>query len=67
MPSRRALRCVLSIDGMPEALAAMRRELARVLEAEAEAEADPRLARRLREIAAAFECGQVADGRAAAE
>ena len=42
----------------PELLFGMRSEMANVLREVADAEADARVARRLREIAAAFEAGQ---------
>lgn len=47
----------MRVDGMPEVLAAMRRELAESLRAVA-ANEEPRTATRLREVAAAFESGQ---------
>lgn len=47
----------LSVRNMPEVLSALRESLARILREEADAEADPRVARRLREIAAEFEVG----------
>lgn len=50
----------LKIDvlNFPEALHAMTSRLAFILREEADAEADPRIQRRLREIAARFEAGQ---------
>lgn len=50
---------VISFERMPEMLWAMRHELAKILRAEAGAESDPRVARRLIEIAATFETGQL--------
>lgn len=47
----------IRIDGFPEALFAMRTEMARFLRAEAETESDPRFARRLGELADVFEAG----------
>ena len=47
----------LSLRDMPEVLAGMRVELAKVLREEAGEETDPRTARRLREIADYFEAG----------
>lgn len=46
----------ISITDIPEALAGMRRELAKLLREVAGGEA-PAVARRLREVAAAFEAG----------
>jgi hypothetical protein len=46
----------ISIAGIPEALSAMRQELAEIIRAAAEDE-HPQVARRLRQIAAAFEVG----------
>lgn len=48
----------LDILHVPEALAAMRREIARFTRRVACGEPDPLVARRLRQIAAAFEAGQ---------
>lgn len=49
----------LTIDvmNMPELIFHIRMEFAGVLREEADSEADPRIARRLREIAARFETG----------
>jgi hypothetical protein len=47
----------ISITGIPEAMAELRHGLADLLREEAGAEADPRVARRLREVAATFEVG----------
>jgi hypothetical protein len=49
----------LTIDVMkwPEALFAMRVAMANMLRAEAEAESDPRLAKKLNALAATFETG----------
>jgi hypothetical protein len=52
-----ASKFTIEITKFPEALWAMRKELAGLLRSEADAEADPRIARRLREIAATFEAG----------
>ncbi len=41
----------------PEALFAIRKEMAKLLRDEAETESDPRFARRLRELADVFEAG----------
>lgn len=46
-----------SVRDIPEVLAELRREIASILLAEAEGEGDPRVARRLATIAAAFEAG----------
>lgn len=51
------LEMTFSIRDMPDVLWEMRRELARVLRDEADAEADPRVARRLHDVADAFEAG----------
>jgi hypothetical protein len=48
----------LSVEKMPEVIASLRHELAEILRDVAEIESDPRVARRLREIAASFEAGQ---------
>ena len=53
-------RLKLDIVGIPEAVAAMRRELADCLREVARTEV-PDVAGRLREIAAAFECGQTSE------
>ena len=47
----------IDVLNIPEMIAAVRHEMASILRDEADAEADPRLARRLRALAAAFECG----------
>ena len=47
----------IDLHAMPELIWACRRELANVLRREAEAEANPIVARRLREIADRFEAG----------
>lgn len=53
----------IEVSGMPEVLAAMRREFARLVEQAAVGE-EPAVARRLREVAAAFECGsETVDGQ----
>jgi hypothetical protein len=46
------------IADMPEVIFALRRELAKVLKREAEAETNPLVARRLYETAEQFEIGQ---------
>lgn len=51
-------RTVVDVRGVPELVWQARHELAGLLRKEAEAEADPRLARRLAAIAADFEAGQ---------
>lgn len=59
-----ALSVSLRVEDMPEVLASMRYEMARILRDVANGE-DGRTARRLREVAAAFESGQkpeVVDG-----
>lgn len=48
----------LDVRGSAELISALRREMAAILCDVAEAESDPRVSRRLREVAAAFECGQ---------
>jgi hypothetical protein len=48
---------VLRLADHPEALHALRREVCRVLREAADAEANPAIARRLREIADDFEAG----------
>lgn len=48
----------VSVNDMPETIYNLRKEFATMLNAEAESEGDPKIARRLREIAAAFEVGQ---------
>jgi hypothetical protein len=48
----------IRIADMPEVIFALRRELAKVLKREAEAETDPTVARRLYETADKFEIGQ---------
>ncbi len=53
-----ATKITVSVEDMPETLVYMRNELAAILRAEADSEADPRIARRLRSIAASFEAGQ---------
>lgn len=50
-------RITLNVEGLPKALAALRREEAKMLRSWAEAEADPRVAQRLRELAAKCEAG----------
>lgn len=52
----------INLESMPKTLAALRRELARITREVGDAEADPRVGRRLREIADAFEAGQSPDG-----
>lgn len=47
----------VSVRDMPEVLAEMRAELARLLVSEAGAEVSPAVAKRLREVAAGFEAG----------
>lgn len=47
----------INVEKMPEMIARLRLEFSNLLREEAEAEADPRIARRLREIAAIFEVG----------
>lgn len=56
-----ALSCTLTVTRMPEALAAMRAEIARLVR-EVALDEDPRVAARLRELADAFECGQAPGG-----
>lgn len=53
-----ASRFVMDVRGIPELVWQCRRELADLLRGEAEAESDPRVARRLRAVAALFEAGQ---------
>lgn len=48
----------LDIKNIPELIFEVRREMARVLREEADTEADPRMARRLRELSDRFEAGQ---------
>lgn len=48
---------------VPEVLWEMRHQLAQILRVKAGAEADPRVAKRLREVAAAFETGEGAVAR----
>jgi PHD/YefM family antitoxin component YafN of YafNO toxin-antitoxin module len=48
----------LDLINWPEGLAMVRSELAKMLREEADSDADPRIARKLREIAARFEAGQ---------
>jgi hypothetical protein len=48
----------LRIADMPEVLFALRARMAGILREEADAEADPRIARRLRDLANQFEAGQ---------
>lgn len=52
---------VIEIDvrGVPELISDVRAEMAKILRDEADADADPRISRRLISIADAFECGQV--------
>lgn len=50
-------RLTINVENMPEVIARIRVEMAGVLRHEADAEADPRVARRLREIADIFEVG----------
>lgn len=50
-------RFTVDITKFPEALFAMRKQMAALLRSEAETEADPRIARRLIEIANMFEVG----------
>ena len=54
---------VIEIDvrNIPELVADVRLEMASVLREEADAEGDPRIARRLIDIATAFEVGQRRD------
>ena len=47
----------IDVLNIPEMIAAVRHEMATILREEADAEADPRIARRLRALADAFECG----------
>lgn len=51
------VKITIDVLNMPELIAAVRREMATILREEADAESDPRIARRLRALAAAFECG----------
>lgn len=51
-------RLEIDIRGMPEVLADLHRYLGKVLREEADAESDPRVQRKLREIAARVETGQ---------
>lgn len=55
-------RMELSITGLPAVLFAMRLEMAKALRSAAEAEADPRVRRRLEQVAADFETGCQGDG-----
>ena len=48
---------------MPEVLSGLRREMASILREAADEEMIPRTAKRLREIANVFECGQREDDR----
>jgi hypothetical protein len=48
----------IKLTEWPEGLARLRSELARILREEADADADPRVSRKLREIATRFEVGQ---------
>jgi hypothetical protein len=52
----------ISIDGIPEALHGMRRELARYLRDVAADEPSPYVRQRLTAVADAFECGCKPDG-----
>ena len=47
----------VDVRNMPDLIFEVRKEMAKVLRDEAETEADPRIGRRLREIAARFEAG----------
>lgn len=51
----------VKLDEMPAVLWVMRRELARLLRKKAGSQADPKLAKALREVAAAFEAGASAE------
>jgi two-component sensor histidine kinase len=48
----------IDVKNMPEMIHSVMRECAKRLRDEADSEADPRVAQRLREIAASFEAGQ---------
>lgn len=48
----------MDVRGIPELVSALRREMADMLREQAEAEASPHTAARLRALAAAFEAGQ---------
>jgi hypothetical protein len=60
------MRYEISVRDMPELMAEMRVALADLLREDAGAEADPRIARRLRELAAEFEAGLSSTDRAEA-
>lgn len=49
---------VVDLRNVPEIVWGLRREMAMILRDEAEADADPRIARRLRALADGFEAGQ---------
>lgn len=49
---------ILDVTGIPEVLFGMFKQMADMLREEADSEADPRLQRKLRELAARFEAGQ---------
>lgn len=49
---------VLDVRGIPEVIQAVRAECAEILRDDAESESNPAVARRLRQIASAFEAGQ---------
>lgn len=49
---------VVDLRHVPEIVWGLRREVATILRDEAEADADPRIAARLRQIADGFEAGQ---------
>lgn len=51
----------LDVRGIPELVWSLRAEMAAMLREEADGEADPRVARRLAAVAAAFEAGQRKD------
>lgn len=61
-PKRSPILVELSIGDIPEVIWALRSEMAKVLREEADADANPAVSRRLREIASAFEAGRGSEG-----
>lgn len=61
MPRRVVASLTVDIAGVPEAIWAMRHEMAQMLREVADAEASAYVAQRLREVACGFEAGQAED------
>lgn len=62
MSAQLVARLELDVRGIPELIQDVRRECAQVLRDDAAEEANQAVARRLREVAAAFEAGQSRGG-----